>query len=98
MFGRFEIRIPKRPRSTLSWPGFISRTTARFAVKKNAITVWKLLQALSDTDATDVKTLEFFDIVLQADSRGQSRNLLLVDPNVARRSRTAISALRALES
>jgi hypothetical protein len=65
-------------------------------VEEHAIAIGKLSQALSYSDLPDVALLELADVELQ--QCGQSLDFLFVDPDVARRSRTAVAATGAFES
>ena len=91
IFGRSKIRIPKGPGSTLPWPRLVDRTFSSVGVEQQAVTVRKFLEASTNAHLADI---EFFKLVNILDSHGlgQLIDFLLIHPDVARCSGTAVTA------
>ena len=92
----FQIGVPERPSTALPWPGTIDAALPCLTVEEYAVAVGKFLEALPGSDAANVLVFEFSQIL--ADERGQGRDLLVVDPHMARRAGAAIAALGASEA
>ena len=95
-FFRPDIRVPKGPGAALPGAGFVHRAFPGLRIKKDAVAVLVLDQAFSHTHISDV--LGFKVGYRHVYLLGKLFDFFLVDPNVSRRSRAAISALSALES
>ena len=91
IFGRSKIGIPKGPGSTLPWPRFVDRTFSSVGVEQQAVTVREFLEASANAHLADI---EFFKLVNILDSHGlgQLIDFLLIHPDVARCSGTAVTA------
>ncbi len=97
VFRGLEIRVPKRPSSTLSRPSVIDLALACRAVEKHAIAVGMLLETLASSDHPDVFSFEFCEIGL-TDRSGNCRDFLLADPDETRSARATVSALGAVKT
>ena len=81
----------------MTWTRFVDSAFSRLAIKKNAISVGKFLQALANTDSSEIKLLELPHVV-EALFFSQCRDFFLVHPHIPRCSSTAVTTLSALES
>jgi hypothetical protein len=90
-FFRPDVRLPEGPGPALSRPGFVDIAFSSLAVEENAVAVGKLDEALSDSNLTDVPTLEFG--YFESNLCGQGFDLGLVHPDVAGRTSAAVAAL-----
>src|SRR5207237_7690668 len=90
-----EITLPKRPGATLSRPHRVDRA-APFFVIKDALAVGFFPQTPAALNLTGVKT-DYLGQRLIAELGNGSR-LFLIDPNIARRSGTAMAAAGAAKT
>ena len=95
-FWRGQVRVPKRPSTTLSGAGLVHAAAAGLGVKENTVAIFVFLETLSDANIPHVLTLERGDV--HFDGGGQIGNLLLVHPYESWRTRTAIATLRTLKA
>lgn len=96
LFGA-KIGRPERPGPALPWPGVVHRAFSRFAIQQYAIAVRKFPQALANADPTHKHFLEDLDVG-HASQFGDGGNFFIGYPHIARRARTAVTALRARKS
>src|SRR5439155_17071012 len=84
------------PGAALTRAGLVDGAFAGLAIEKDAVAIGELLQAFAGPNVADVAVFELRD--LNTNQSSQSRDFLVVDPNVARRARTAVAALSAIET